>query len=105
MPAPTPLPVHLRGEPPPLHGNLWTFLKFARRNRMLTAGYALLVARWVWLKLRWRGRLVTDGVCFVCPRVKFEIGKGAKVHLGRWSWLGPGPKGRPAEGGGAIGAR
>ena len=105
MPAPTPLPVHLRGEPPPLHGGPWTFLKFARRNRMLTPGYALLIARWVWLKLRWRGRLVTDGVAFVCPRVKFEIGKDAKVHLGRWSWIGHGTKIRAHEGEVRIGAK
>src|SRR3954449_2092604 len=104
-PAPTPLPVHLRGEPPPLHGGPLTFLRFARRNKMLTPGYALLLARWVWLKLRWRGRLVTDGVCFVCPRVKFEIGKDAKVHLGRWCWLGHGTKVRAHEGEVRIGAK
>ena len=102
---PTPLPVHLRMDPLPLRGNLVTFLRFAARNRMLTPGYALLLARWVWLKLRWRGRLVTDGVCFVCPRVKFEIGKGAKVHLGRWSWIGHGTKIRAHEGEVRIGAK
>ena len=102
---PTPLPVHLRMDPLPLRGNVLTFLRFAARNRMLTPGYALLVARWFWLKLRWRGRLVTDGVCFVCPRVKFEIGKGAKVHLGRWSWIGHGTKIRAHEGEVHIGAK
>ena len=35
---------------------------------MLRAGYVPLIARWLWLKLRWRGRLRTDGLCFVCPR-------------------------------------
>jgi acetyltransferase-like isoleucine patch superfamily enzyme len=106
--APSPpsrLPVELRNAPPPLRGNPWTFLRFARRNRMFTPGYALLLVRWVWLKLRWRGRLVTDGVCFVCPRVKFEIGKGAKVHLGRWSWIGHGSKIRVHEGEVRIGAK
>jgi acetyltransferase-like isoleucine patch superfamily enzyme len=105
---PTPpsyLPVVLRTEPPPLRGNPLTFLRFAKRNKMLTPGYALLLARWVWLKLRWRGRLVTDGVCFVCPGVKFEIGRGAKVHLGRWSWLGHGTKVRAHEGEVWIGAK
>jgi acetyltransferase-like isoleucine patch superfamily enzyme len=105
-PAPlTRLPVALRHEPPPLRGNPWTFLRFARRNKMLTPSYALLLARWVWLKLRWRGRLVTDGVCFVCPRVTFEIGRGAKVHLGRWSWIGHGTKIRAHEGEVHIGAK
>jgi acetyltransferase-like isoleucine patch superfamily enzyme len=99
------LPVTLRTEPPPLGGGLPAFLRFARRNHMLTPGYALLLARWVWLKLRWRGRLVTDGVCFVCPRVTFEIGKGAKVHLGRWSWIGHGTKIRAHEGEVFIGAK
>ena len=39
-----------------------------------TFGYARLIVRWAWLKLRWRGRLQTDGLCFVGPGVKFEIG-------------------------------
>jgi acetyltransferase-like isoleucine patch superfamily enzyme len=102
---PSRLPVELRNEPPPLRGNVLTFLKFARANRMFSLNYALLVVRWGWLKLRWRGRLVTDGVCFVCPRVKFEIGKGAKVHLGRWSWIGHGTKIRAHEGEVFIGAK
>jgi acetyltransferase-like isoleucine patch superfamily enzyme len=99
------LPVALRKEPPPLHGGPLTFLRFARRNKMLTPGYALLIARWLWLKLRWRGRLVTDGISFVCPGVKFEIGKNAKVHLGRWCWLGHGTKIRAHEGEVLIGAK
>ena len=65
---------------------------------MLRLGYLPLIARWWWLKLRWRGRLKTDGLCFVCPGVKFEIGKTATVTLGRWSWLGHGCKVRAHEG-------
>ncbi|MFL5844647.1 MAG: acyltransferase [Solirubrobacteraceae bacterium] len=106
--APSPpsrLPVELRNEPPPLRGNLLTFLRFARKNKLFSFNYAFLVARWAWLKLRWRGRLVTDGVCFVCPRVKFEIGKNAQVHLGRWSWIGHGTKIRAHEGEVHIGAK
>jgi len=102
---PTHLPVALRTEPPPLHGGPLAFLRFARRNRMLTPGYARLAARWLWLKLRWRGRLVTDGLAFVCPDVTFEIGKGAKVHLGRWAWIGHGTKIRAHEGEVHIGAK
>ncbi len=72
---------------------------------MLTPGYALLAVRWLWLKLRWRGRLRTDGLCFVCPGVKFEIGQGAQVTLGRWSWIGHGCKIRAHEGEVSIGAK
>ena len=72
---------------------------------MLKPGYALLIARWLWLKLRWRGRLKTDGLCFVCPGVKFEIGRDAYVTLGRWSWIGHGCKIRVHEGELSIGAK
>jgi hypothetical protein len=72
---------------------------------MLTPGYALLTARWLWLKLRWRGRLRTDGLCFVCPGVKFEIGRDAMVTLGRWSWIGHRCKIRAHEGEVSIGAK
>ena len=101
-PAPPP---PLRGAPPPLHGGPLTFLRFARAHHMLTPGYALLIIRWLWLKLRWRGRLRTDGLCFVCPGVKFEIGRGGSVTLGRWCWLGHRCKVRAHEGEGTIGAK
>ncbi|HST42732.1 MAG TPA: acyltransferase [Conexibacter sp.] len=95
----------LRGEPPPLSGGPRALLRFMRRNGMLNHRYALLIARWAWLKLRWRGRLQTDGLAFVCPGVTFEIGKGATVVLGRWSWLGHGTKIRAHEGEVRIGAK
>jgi acetyltransferase-like isoleucine patch superfamily enzyme len=72
---------------------------------MLSPGYALLIVRWLWLKLRWRGRLRTDGLCFVCPRVKLEIGRQATVTLGRWSWIGHGTRIRAHEGDVSIGAK
>ncbi len=59
----------------------------------------------MWLKLRWRGRLQTDGLCFVGGSVKFEIGKSAKLKLGRWSWIGQGCKLRVHEGTVSIGAK
>jgi acetyltransferase-like isoleucine patch superfamily enzyme len=95
----------VRRGPAPLHGGVLAFLRFARANHMFSRGYLLLVVRWLWLKLRWRGRLVTDGMCFVCPGVKFEIGPGARVHLGRWSWIGHGCKVRVHEGELRIGAK
>ena len=94
-----------RTAPAPLHGGPLTFLRFARAHRMLSAEYAVLIARWAWLKLRWRGRLQTDGVAFVRPGVTFEIGRGAKVHLGRWCWIGDGCKIRAHEGEVFIGAK
>jgi acetyltransferase-like isoleucine patch superfamily enzyme len=95
----------VREGPPPLRGGPLTFLRFARRHNMIRWGYAVLIARWLWLKLRWRGRLVTDGLCFVCPDVHFEIGPTAKVRLGRWCWIGHGTKVRAHEGEISIGAK
>ena len=103
--APVKVPAAVRSGPPPLHGGPLTFLRFARTHHMLRPGYAVLIARWAWLKLRWRGRLKTDGLCFVCPGVKFEIGPGATVKLGRWSWIGHRCKIRAHEGTVSIGAK
>ena len=74
-------------------------------HRMLSWNYALLLARLAWLKLRFRGRLKTDGLAFVCPGVTIEIGKDAVLHLGRWSWIGHGSKIRAHEGEVRIGAK
>jgi len=103
-PPPALLPP-LRPPSPPLHGGPLTLLRFARRHRMLRAGYVPLMARWLWLKLRWRGRLQTDGLCFVCAGVNFEIGRSATVRLGRWSWIGQGCKIRAHEGEVTIGEK
>ena len=105
-PAPSAVPeTVLRGEPPPRAGGPLVLWRFMRANRMLSRDYARLLARLAWLKLRWRGRLKTDGLAFVCPGVTFEIGKDATVHLGRWSWLGHGTKVRAHEGEVRIGAK
>jgi acetyltransferase-like isoleucine patch superfamily enzyme len=98
-------PVTVRRGPAPLHGGPLVFLRFARRRGLLRPMYAPLLARWLWLKLRWRGRLRTDGLCFVCRGVRFEIGRDATVMLGRWSWLGQGCKIRVHEGEVSIGAK
>jgi len=76
-----------------------------RSHGMLNLNYARLIARWAWLKLRLRGRLQTDGLCFIAPGVKLEIGKDAVLRLGRWSWLGHGTKIRVHEGECEIGAK
>jgi acetyltransferase-like isoleucine patch superfamily enzyme len=101
----TPVPPVVREGPPPLHGGPLTFLRFARAHGMFKRGYLAAFLRWAWCRLRWRGRLQTDGMCFIGPGVKFEIGRNARVHLGRWSWLGHGCKIRVHEGELRIGAK
>lgn len=91
--------------PAPLAGGPRAFVRFAREHGMLRAGYLPLLARWLWLKLRWRGRLVTDGPCFVRGGVRIEIGREARIVLGRWSWVGDGCKLRAHEGVIEIGAK
>jgi acetyltransferase-like isoleucine patch superfamily enzyme len=98
-------PLQTRGAPAPLHGGPVVLLRFLRAHGMLDLKYARLIARWAWLKLRWRGRLQTDGLCFVGPGVELEIGRDAVVRLGRWSWIGHGTKIRAHEGEVEIGAK
>jgi acetyltransferase-like isoleucine patch superfamily enzyme len=95
----------VRPEPAPPHGGPLALLRFLRRNRMLNAKYGRLALRWAWLKLRLRGRLQTDGLCFIGPGVSLEIGPGAVLRLGRWSWIGHGTKIRVHEGEASIGAK
>jgi acetyltransferase-like isoleucine patch superfamily enzyme len=80
-------------------------LRWMRANNMVNRHYAVLGARWLWLKLRYRGRLRTDGICFICPGVKLEIGRRATLRIGRWAWIGHGSKIRVHEGEVAIGAK
>ena len=99
------VPAAVRGEPAPRHGGPVTLLRFLRAKGMLSPKYARLALRFAWLKLRWRGRLVTDGLAFVGPGVKLEIGRDAVLRLGRWSWIGHGTKIRVHEGEAEIGAK
>ena len=103
--AKPPTPLHVRGAPEPLQGGPLGLLRFLRSHGMLNHKYARLLARWAWLKLRWGGRLQTDGICFVGPGVKLEIGRDAVLRLGRWSWIGHGTKIRVHEGEVEIGAK
>jgi acetyltransferase-like isoleucine patch superfamily enzyme len=100
-----PLGDGLRPAPPPPRGGPLALLRFMRANHMLNPGYARLLARYVLLKLRFRGRLQTDGICFICPRVKLEIGPRATLRIGRWAWIGHGSKIRVHEGEVSIGAK
>jgi len=98
-------PDALRRAPAPLHGGPLTVLRFMRAHNMLNRHYARLLVRLAFLKLRYRKRLQTDGLCFICPGVKLEIGKHATLHMGRWSWIGHGSKIRVHEGEVSIGAK
>jgi acetyltransferase-like isoleucine patch superfamily enzyme len=95
----------LRRAPAPLHGGPLTLLRFMRANHMLRVDYARLLIRYALLKLRFRGRLQTDGICFICPGVKLEIGRTARLRIGRWAWLGHDCKIRVHEGEVSIGAK
>ncbi len=95
----------LRRAPEPLHGGPLTLLRFMRANNMLGRHYARLLARYALLKLRYRRRLQTDGLCFFCPGVKLEIGRRATLRIGRWAWIGDGTKIRVHEGEVSIGAK
>ena len=95
----------LRRAPAPPSGGPLALLRFMRANHMLNVGYARLLIRYALLKLRFRGRLQTEGICFVCPRVRLEIGRGATLRVGRWAWIGHGCKIRVHEGEVSIGAK
>src|SRR4029079_17391590 len=106
--APPPIegvPAAVRGDPAPRHGGPLALLRFLRARGMLTPKYGLLALRLVWLKLRWGKRLVTDGLAFVGPGVTFKIKPGARLVLGRWSWIGHDTKIRVHEGEVCIGAK
>ena len=94
-----------RRPPAPLAGGPLALARFMRAHGMLRRQYAVLLARYVWLKLRHGKRLQTDGICFICPRVKLEIGRDATVRIGRWAWIGHDCKIRSHEGEVSIGAK
>src|SRR3982750_1944219 len=75
-----------------------------RRHRMLTRKYARLLVRLL-VRRATKPRLHSDGIAFIGPRVTLQIGKRARVELGRWSWLGHGTKIRCHEGVVSIGAK
>jgi len=72
---------------------------------MLRPAYGRLYLRYLWHKLRLRGRLRTEGPCFICPGVRLEVGRGATLSIGRWAWIGHGTKIRVHEGEARIGAK
>jgi acetyltransferase-like isoleucine patch superfamily enzyme len=95
----------VRRAPDRRHGGPLALARFMRANGMLTRSYLILLARYGLLKLRYGRRLQTDGICFICPGVKLEIGRGARLRIGRWVWIGHGGKIRVHEGEVSIGAK
>ena len=104
LPAPQ-LGDGVRRAPAPPHGGPLTLLRFMRAKGMLRPSYLRLIARYALLRLRHRGRLRTDGLCFICPGVRLEIGRHAVLRVGRWAWIGHGSKIRVHEGEVSIGAK
>jgi acetyltransferase-like isoleucine patch superfamily enzyme len=101
----TDAPVELRRAPAPLHGGVPTLLRFMAQHGMLNFKYARLLLRMLRRKLWLGARLRLDGIAFVGPRVILQVGKGARLELGRWSWIGHGTKIRAHEGLVSIGAK
>jgi acetyltransferase-like isoleucine patch superfamily enzyme len=95
----------VRRAPEPLRGGPLALARFMRAHHMLSFAYAHLLTRYLLLKLRYRGRLQTDGICFICPGVELEIGPEATLRMGRWAWIGHGSKIRVHEGEVSIGAK
>jgi acetyltransferase-like isoleucine patch superfamily enzyme len=95
----------VRRAPEPPHGGPLALARFMRTNRMLGISYGRLLIRYLLLKLRFGSRLQTDGICFICPGVRLEIGRHATLRVGRWAWIGHGSKIRVHEGEVSIGAK
>ena len=106
-PPPTEVPDLVRRAPAPLHGGLPALLGFMWTHGMCTPKYARLVFRLLLKRFltSYGRRLKLDGLSFIGPHVTIQIGKNARVELGRWSWLGHGTKIRCHEGVVSIGAK
>jgi acetyltransferase-like isoleucine patch superfamily enzyme len=103
-PATHPNPA-LGNAPASRHGGLLTLLRFLRAHHMLNRRYAPMFARLLWHKARLRSRLKLDGIAFIRPGVKLEVGPNAQLQIGRWAWIGDGTKLRVHEGIVQIGAK
>lgn len=102
---PAQLPPELRGPPPPRRGGPIALLRFMRRNGMLNARYLRVILRLGLWKLRLGRRLKLDGLAFIGPGCRLEVGRDAVLELGRWSWIGHGCKIRCHEGAVSVGAK
>jgi acetyltransferase-like isoleucine patch superfamily enzyme len=82
-------------------------LRFLARNRMLNRKYGRLLWRYLWRRFLtpagWRWE--TDGPVFFGRDLELQIGRGARLRLGRFVWIGDGTKIRCHEGIVEIGAK
>ena len=82
-------------------------LRFLARHRMLNAKYARLLWRYLWRRFLtpagWRWE--TDGPVFFGRGLHLQIGRGATIRFGRFTWIGDGTKIRCHEGAVEIGAK
>jgi acetyltransferase-like isoleucine patch superfamily enzyme len=87
-------------ETPPRRTRPLALVRFLARNRMITPKYGLLALRL--LRRRFLTptgrRMALDGMLFLGGGVQLQIGKAARVHFGRWVWIGHGTKIRCHEG-------
>jgi acetyltransferase-like isoleucine patch superfamily enzyme len=106
-PARLPEAPALPAEAPPTRPGPIALLRFLARNRMITPKYALLALRLLRRRfLTTTGRrMVLDGMLFLGTGVTIQIGRNARVHFGRWTWIGHGTKIRCHEGEVRIGAK
>ena len=97
----------VRRAPEALHGGPLALLRFMRGNEMLTPKYARLMLALLRRRFltTYGRRLHADGLAFIAPDVTLQIGRNARIELGRWSWLGHGCKIRCHEGLVSIGAK
>lgn len=94
-----------RTPPAPKAGGPVALARFLASNRMLRPRYLGCYLRYLRHKLVLRGRLQTDGPCFIGRGVAFDVGPEAVVSLGRWSWIGDRSKLRAHAGRLEIGAK
>jgi len=102
---PADLPQALRGAPPPRDAGLLVLLRHMRSKGMLNFKYGRLLVRLGFWKLRLGRRLQLDGLAFIGPGCELQVGRGAVLSIGRWSWIGHGCKIRCHEGQVSIGAK
>lgn len=82
-------------------------LRFSRVNRLLRPKYLGLLGRYLRHRFLTPSgyRLQTDGMVFLGPRLQLQVGRRARLRVGRFAWIGHGTKIRCHEGEVEIGAK